>query len=218
MLALTTPRESCRVDSAHRMIQATSADLPMPWPEAMATRTASISAAPERAVEQAVAQPDQHLALPRLRAALLGERRVRHAPGEGEQDEAQGIEAEGADLAMERLVEISDGRHRAPAFRPPPARAALVGDGVLVLDALAPLLAAAVAQPEDGGLGVGREIAVVLDLLRFAGDRQDLHVGMGEALGLVQEREGDVGVGDVAALLHGLAEVRDSGRASCRPC
>jgi hypothetical protein len=30
---------------------------------------------------------------------------------------------------------------------------------------------------------------------------------VGEALGLVQEREGHVGVGDVAALLHGLLEV-----------
>jgi hypothetical protein len=84
----------------------------------------------------------------------------------------------------------------------------LVRHGVLVLDHLAPLLAAAVAQPEDGGLGVGREIAVVGHFLRLAGDRQDLHVGMGEALGLVQERLGDVGVGDVAALLHGLLERR----------
>ena len=48
MLALTTPRVSCRVDIAHRMIQATSADLPMPWPEAMATRTASFSTTPKR--------------------------------------------------------------------------------------------------------------------------------------------------------------------------
>jgi hypothetical protein len=30
---------------------------------------------------------------------------------------------------------------------------------------------------------------------------------MGEVLGLVPERLGDVGVGDVAALLHGLLEV-----------
>ena len=43
-----------------------------------------------------------------------------------------------------------------------------VGHGVLVLDHLAPLLAAAVAQPEDGGLPVGREIAVVGNFLRLA--------------------------------------------------
>jgi hypothetical protein len=30
---------------------------------------------------------------------------------------------------------------------------------------------------------------------------------LGEALGLVQERLGDVGIGDVAALLHGLLEL-----------
>jgi hypothetical protein len=30
---------------------------------------------------------------------------------------------------------------------------------------------------------------------------------MGEALGLLQERQGHVGVGDVAALLHGLLEL-----------
>jgi hypothetical protein len=77
----------------------------------------------------------------------------------------------------------------------------LVGHGVLVLDHLAPLLAAAAAQPEDGGLGVGWEIAVVGDFLRLALNLQDLHVGMGKTLGLAQER-----LGDVAALLHGLPE------------
>ena len=41
VLALTTPRVSGKVDIAHRMIQDTSADLPMPWPEATALRTAS---------------------------------------------------------------------------------------------------------------------------------------------------------------------------------
>ncbi len=35
------PRVSGSVDIAHRMIQETSADLPTPWPEAIATRTAS---------------------------------------------------------------------------------------------------------------------------------------------------------------------------------
>ena len=54
------------------------------------------------AVEQAVPDRVQHLALPRLRAALVGQRRARDAPGEGVQDEAQRIVAEGADLAMER--------------------------------------------------------------------------------------------------------------------
>jgi hypothetical protein len=48
------------------------------------------------------------------------------------------------------------------------------GYGVLVL---ASLLAAAVAQPENGGLGVGREVAIVRHFLRLADDRQDLHVG-----------------------------------------
>jgi len=43
---------------------------------------------------------------------------------------------------------------------------------VLVLDHLAPLLAAAVAQPEDGGLPVGREMPVVGDILRLALDLQ----------------------------------------------
>src|SRR6266446_8376383 len=77
----------------------------------------------------------------------------------------------------------------------------LLGDaGVLVLDPLAPLLAAAVAQPEDGGLGVGREVAVVFDRLGPALDLQDLHVLVGEALGLLQQRMDDVGVGDVAAI------------------
>ena len=55
-------------------------------------------------------------------------------------------------------------------------------------------------------VSVGK-IAVVGDFLRLAVDLQDLHVGMGEALGLVQERLGDVGIGDVAALLHGLLEL-----------
>ena len=41
MLAVTTPRVSSTVDIAHRMIQATRADLPMPWPEATASRVAS---------------------------------------------------------------------------------------------------------------------------------------------------------------------------------
>ena len=68
----------------------------------------------EMAVEQAVAQPDEDVPLPFLRPGLAGERRARDAPGKGEQDEAQGIVAEGADLAMERLVEISDGGHCAP--------------------------------------------------------------------------------------------------------
>jgi hypothetical protein len=68
----------------------------------------------EMAVEQAVADPDQDLVLPFLRAGLLGQRRVRDAPGKGEHDEAQGIVAEGANLAMERLLEISDARHCAP--------------------------------------------------------------------------------------------------------
>jgi hypothetical protein len=34
---------------------------------------------------------------------------------------------------------------------------------------------------------------------------QDLHVGMGDALGLLMQRMGDVG--DVAAVLHGLLEL-----------
>ena len=42
------PRVSDIVDSAHRMIQATSADLPMPWPEATAIRTASPGVASRR--------------------------------------------------------------------------------------------------------------------------------------------------------------------------
>jgi hypothetical protein len=79
---------------------------------------------------------------------------------------------------------------------------------MFVLDHLAPLLAAAVAQPEDGGLPVGREIAVVGDFLGLALDRQDLHVGMGKTLGLLMQRMGDVGIGDVAAVLHGLPERR----------
>src|SRR5713101_7682947 len=88
----------------------------------------------------------------------------------------------------------------------------LLGDaGVLVLDPLAPLLAAAVAQPEDGGLGVGREVAVVFDLLGPALDLQDLHVLVGKTLGLLQQRMGDVGVGDVAAILRRLPELGIAG-------
>jgi hypothetical protein len=66
------------------------------------------------AVEQAIADPGEDVLLPLLGTGLGGERRVRDAPREVEQDEAQGIVAEGADLAMERLFEISDGWHCAP--------------------------------------------------------------------------------------------------------
>jgi hypothetical protein len=68
----------------------------------------------EMAIEQTVAQPDEDVALPILGPGFASERRARDAPRKGEGDEAQGIVAEGADLAMERLVEISDGRHCAP--------------------------------------------------------------------------------------------------------
>ena len=63
VLAVTMPRVSGKVDIAHRMIQATSADLPMPWPEATAIRTASSGDM------QALAELLQDLALPGLGAA-----------------------------------------------------------------------------------------------------------------------------------------------------
>ena len=125
VLALTTPRESCRVDSAHRMIQATSADLPMPWPEAMATRTASISAAPDRCgragrcpaapAPRAATAPGRSPGRAACAACPRG-RRTSRSPGDrsGRRRPRDG----GA------RVEISDGRHRAPSFRLPPARAA----------------------------------------------------------------------------------------------
>jgi hypothetical protein len=85
----------------------------------------------EPAVGQAVAQPDPRLALPRLQAAFPGERRMWDSSEKGGHDEAQWIEAEGADLAIEHPAEISDGRHLCAPFsglfqfaQP------LVGDGV----------------------------------------------------------------------------------------
>jgi hypothetical protein len=41
VLAVAMPRVPGRVDMAHSTIQATSADLPMPWPDATASRIAS---------------------------------------------------------------------------------------------------------------------------------------------------------------------------------
>ena len=41
VLAVTTPRVSSFVDIAQRIIHATKADLPMPWPDAIASRIAS---------------------------------------------------------------------------------------------------------------------------------------------------------------------------------
>jgi hypothetical protein len=39
VLAVTTPRIFGKVEKAHKIIQAASADFPIPWPEAVASRT-----------------------------------------------------------------------------------------------------------------------------------------------------------------------------------
>jgi hypothetical protein len=109
VLAVTTPRVSRTVDIAHRMIQATSADLPMPWPEATATRIASaVSSRP--APRRCSTSRCQSLG-----ALFLGQL-ARAAPWEGVEDEAQRIEAQRADLGEEALLVVFSGG-RCAAFR-----------------------------------------------------------------------------------------------------
>lgn len=72
---------------------------------------------------------------------------------------------------------------------------------------IAPRLSPAVAQPEDAGLRIGREVDVGLEVLGFAaieGGALDLAL---EADGAGIEAVRDLRIGDQAAALHGRFEV-----------
>ena len=83
------------------MIHETSADLPTPWPEAIADA---------HGLAARLHRPSPRLA-GRARCQARGRSRRRapagHAPGEGEHDEAQRIEAQRADLAVQAAVGLS---------------------------------------------------------------------------------------------------------------
>ena len=74
VLAVTMPRASVKVDIAHRMIQATSADLPTPWPEATAILTASSEDM------RPLGELLQDLALPGFWTLFAGQGRARLPP------------------------------------------------------------------------------------------------------------------------------------------
>ena len=97
VLAVTTPRVSRNVASAHTMIHATNADLPTPCPEATAMRIASEAPARERPMSESTLRC--HGSGPRV----VRQHRTRLAPGEGEQHEAQRIVHIGADLERQGI-------------------------------------------------------------------------------------------------------------------
>ena len=77
----------------------------------------------------------------------------------------------------------------------------------MVLDPLTPVGAAAVAQPEDGGRGVGRMVVGVFHALRPLGAGEEAHGGALVAGGALVELLGDLGVGVELALLDRLLEL-----------
>src|SRR5262245_7641223 len=186
------------VESAHRMSQATSADLPMPWPEAVAKRTASV---PVRRSS------------PSFSSSSRCQGSGPCSPASGEPARPQGKAYMTKPNGSKRQAPTSRTRRRpysasaSAGISRPLARGLELGQepvdvDVAVLDRLAPVLRPAVAQPEDAGLGVGRHALGV-------GDRPPLAIDLDQplglhfvALGFVVEPLGDDGIGRQPALRH----------------
>ena len=201
MLAVTTPRVSESVDSAHRMIQATSADLPMPWPEATASRTASSG------VLSRCSRPR-----PRLSS-------ISRCQGSGPLSPASAVPARPQGKANctkprgskrkrpsccgnPRRRRKLNHRHDGACFRLAASSRAMSSTGVggRIVGSVSPSPAAAVAQPEDAGLDVRRIVNGAGDRLHLAADDDRALEGavVADRAGIEAARHARVG-GDAAA-------------------